>query len=189
MLKAKAEIEKAFPATKVAIHAVSVSDSERINALVNEAGAIDILVLNAGMMHTPGPVIDIDPKQALESFETNVLGPMNLVRAFIKLAPRSEGAERTIINTSTAGINSPMPGVGMYNASKGAFTYLMRQVNTEFGSLGIRVFSFHPGIIFTPMAKEVMKLSADQFEYDPPEVAAHFAVWLCSPEADFLRGR
>ena len=166
MSRAKEEIEAKYPGTKVIPLVASVTDVDRVSEVVNELGTIDILVLNAGIMHKPGPTLSIDPKDILSVFETNVLGPLNVIRAFMALSPRKEGASRTIIHTSTAGVGFVMPGVTAYNASKSAMTYLMRGLDSELREQSVRIFSFHPAIAFTDMARDTMGVGPDSFAYD-----------------------
>lgn len=208
MLEAKQNIESQFPSTKVLTYAASITDHGKVQAIVKEIGTIDVLVLNAGIMHTPGGVLELNADQLLDAFQTNVIGPWNLMKAFVALTPRAPGAERTIIYTSTAGIHLPAPGIAGYNASKAAGTYLTSSVAQEYGDKGIRVFAFHPVVAYTPMARDGMGLKEDSLPFDsrkcPPneilcaeiltrffiaELGAHFAVWLSSPEADFVKGR
>jgi NAD(P)-dependent dehydrogenase (short-subunit alcohol dehydrogenase family) len=170
MMNAKEEIEATFPETTVLPYVASVADADQISAAVREIGTIDILVLNAGIMHKPGPTLSIDPKETLAVFETNVLGPLNVVKAFMALPPREPSFPRTIIHTSTAGVGFVMPGVTAYNASKLAMTYLMRALDTELREQGVRVFSFHPAIAFTDMARDVMGVGPDSFAYDTREL-------------------
>lgn len=166
MMKAKEEIEAQYPETKVLPLVASVTDAERISEVMKELGTVDILVLNAGTMHKPGLTLAIDNEDLRSVFETNVLGPLNVIRAFMSPASRDPGSSRTIIHTSTAGVGFVMPGVAAYNASKSAMTYLMRALDTELRDQGVRVFSFHPAIAFTDMARDIMGIGPDSFVYD-----------------------
>ncbi|KAK3684555.1 hypothetical protein LTR37_020158 [Vermiconidia calcicola] len=188
MMKAEENIEADYPETEVLTYAVSVTDSERVTEIVKGIGTLDILVLNAAVMNAPGPVLDIDPEDTLENFKVNVFGPLSLVKAFVNLPPRSADAPRTVIYTSSAGIQFVLPGTGAYNASKSAMTYLIRCIHEEHGKAGIRSFAFHPAFAYTDGAKS-LGLQPDQFDYDSTDLPAHYAVWLCSAEADFLKGR
>ena len=205
MVKAKEDIEASFPQTKVLPCVASVTDAGRVSEVVKDIGIIDILVLNAGVMHKPGPTLSIDPKETLKMFETNVLGPLNVINAFMSLPARDSSSPRTIIHTSTGGVGFVMPGVAVYNASKAAMTYLMRALDGELRDSNVRVFSFHPAIAYTDMARDTMGVGPDTFAYDSckyldripltlalmnvVDLPASFAVWLCSPAADFLRGK
>ena len=166
MERAKESIESQYPNTKVLTYSASVTNTERMTQITKEIGTIDVLVLNAAVLHKPAPIFDIDPEEALESVTVNVLGPLNLIKAFMALPPRTPEAARTIIYTTSAGVQFVMPGTSVYSASKAAMTYLMRCIHEELGSSGIRTFAFHPAFAFTDMAKNTLGLKEDQFTYD-----------------------
>ena len=100
MTEAKKSIEAAFPSTTVVTHAVSVEDTQQINALMEGLGTIDIMVLNAGFLHKPKPILEIDSSDLAKAFAVNMLGPLNMIKAFMKLPPRDVDSPRTIIYTS-----------------------------------------------------------------------------------------
>lgn len=152
MISTKEEIEAKYPQTKVLVFPASITDTAKVNEIVKQMGTIDILVLNAGVMHKHAPTLDIDPDAALESFKVNVIGPWSLIRAFVQLKPRHAHVDRTVIYTSTGGVTaSPHPGPSFYNASKSAMTYIMRCIHAEYANSGLRSFAFHPAIAYTPM--------------------------------------
>ena len=169
MTAAKDAIETAYAGTKVLTYATSITDSDRVNQITKEIGTIDILILNAGIMHKPGPALDINPEEALENFKVNVLGPWNLIKAFMALPARSNDTPRTIIYTSSAGVHFIVPGTSVYNASKSAMTYIMCCIHEEYGDSGVRTFTIHPAFAFTDMARDVLGLKEDQFSYDSRE--------------------
>lgn len=180
MVKAQQEIEAQFPGTRVIPLVASVTDADRVSEVVKEIGPIDILVLNHGVMHKPGPTLSLDSKNVLSMFEVNVLGPLNVIKAFMALPPREESATRTIIHTSTAGVGFVMPGVTVYNASKSAMTYLMRALDGELREQGVRLFSFHPAIAFTDMARDMMGVGPDTFAYDTCRSRETFHSRVCT---------
>lgn len=166
MIEAKAAVEGRFPATKILVFAASINDHARVESVVKEIGTIDVLVLNAGVMPAPAGILETDTDQLLDAFQTNVIGPWNLMKAFVALTPRDPKEERTIIYTSSGGIHLPMPRVAGYNATKAAATHITSSVAREYGDKGIRAFAFHPVVAFTPMARDVMGLKEDSFPYD-----------------------
>lgn len=172
MTEAKKDIEATYPKTKVDTYAVSITDTTRINAVVQEIGKIDILILNAASMPTPTDVLEATPEEVESTFATNVFGPINLIRAFHALPNDDKVNPRTILYTSTAGITAPMPRTGVYNASKNAMTFIMRSIDAESGATGLRTFAFHPAVAFTPMARDVLGLKEDQVPYDNSKLEA-----------------
>ncbi|KAK4496529.1 hypothetical protein PRZ48_012509 [Zasmidium cellare] len=180
---AKAELEKEFPATNFETFVASMTDIPRLEALVQQLGTIDILCLNAAQV-TPGLALSFDPETLADSFAVNVVGNVSLIKAFAALPSKGE---RTVIHTSTSGIQLTIPGMGLYNASKIAMTSLIHNIHEE--NPNLRAFTFQPVFGFTPGSRDILGLKEGQFEYDSLTLPAHYAVWLCSPEADFLRGR
>lgn len=175
MTEAKKGIEAAYPKTKVDTYAASITDTARINAVVQEVGKIDILVLNAGSMPTLTDVLDAKPAEVESTFATNVFGPINLIKAFHALPNDDKTDPRTILYTSTAGITAPMPKTGIYNASKIAMTFIMRCIDVEAGATGLRTFAFHPAIAFTPMARDVLGWKEGQVPYDNSKRKVRYA--------------
>lgn len=155
MTNAKNAIEANYPHTKVKTYAASITDAKRLEEIAKEVGTIDILVLNAATMPVPAPTLSIDPEIVSENFQVNVIGPLNLLRAFMALPPRTPDAERTVIYTSSAGFQTIIPGTSIYNSSKAAMTYLIRCIDAEYSSSGLRAFAFHPAVAYTDMAKKV----------------------------------
>lgn len=140
-----------------------MSDVPRLEQIVSELKKIDILLLNAVFVPQPDPLLEYDPNVMTETFAINVIGPISLIKAFMALPPRSD---RTIIHTSTSGIQLVVPGMGLYNASKIAMTSMIHNIHEEAQGKGVRVFTFHPAFAFTPGSRDVLGLTERQFEYD-----------------------
>jgi hypothetical protein len=51
----------------------------------------------------------------------------------------------------------------------------------------VRIFSVHPGIVYTPGAAQMYPWEA--MEWEDLDVPGHFALWLAGPESGFLHGR
>lgn len=166
MTAAKTDVERTFPGTTVDTHAISISDYESIDKLMKELVTIDVLVLNAGVLHKPLPVLQLAPADIEHAFQTNVFGPLNMIRAFYKQPARGAGSRRTIIYTSAWGINFVMHGVGGYAASKAAMTYFMRAIHEENPDSAVRTFAFHPAVAYTPMARDSLGLPPDAMNFD-----------------------
>lgn len=144
-----------------------MSDTTRLEIIVQELGKIDILILNAAQV-TPGFALNHSPEAITDSFAVNVFGPLALVKAFTAL-PSCE--ERTIIHTTTSGIQLTVPGMGLYNASKIAMSSIIHNIQEEAALQGqkLRAFTFHPAFGFTPGSRDILGLKEGQFEYDSCE--------------------
>jgi NAD(P)-dependent dehydrogenase (short-subunit alcohol dehydrogenase family) len=172
LTEAKEVIEVAYPGVKVVTHAVSVTDFNAVNKIMELTGTIDILVLNAGVLPKPQPALDLEPDDLAKAFEVNVFGPLNMIQAFTKLPRRDSHTARTILYTSAYGVNFVHYGVSAYNTSKTAMTYLMRCIDEEYADTGVRSFAFHPCVAYTSMARYALALPPDAMEWDSREYSA-----------------
>lgn len=157
-------------------------------------GRIDVLVNNAGIVHFS--LID----QLTEKDFDRVLG-VNLKGAFfgIKHVGRVMKAARrgAIVNISSVDGTRGANALSAYSASKWAVRGLTRTAALEYGPLGVRVNSVHPGGTDTAMGNP-LQLRGDERHADyrlvplqrigePAEVAAA-SLFLCSDEASYISG-
>ncbi|XP_014556025.1 hypothetical protein COCVIDRAFT_100819 [Bipolaris victoriae FI3] len=184
-------ISQSYPKTQVLTYSVDIMDSKSVGNMFASAvdaaktHAADILVTSAAYIHPPNTVVGIDPPFFETCFSTNVFGNMNLVRHFLRV-PSSH--KKTVIDVSSSASHRINPAISAYGASKGAFTFLMRHLQSE--NPDIRVHSFQPGTVFTP-ASQGFGVTKEMFEpiADDVSLPGSFAVWLASPEAEFTKGR
>jgi NAD(P)-dependent dehydrogenase (short-subunit alcohol dehydrogenase family) len=111
---------------------------------------LDILVLNAAMLGTLGPVQHFDAKEFAQVFTLNVSAQAAMIAAFDALLRRSQSA-RVIGLTSSVG-RSPRAFWGAYGASKAAFDTLLGSYAEENRNPGrIKVAIIDPGASRTKM--------------------------------------
>ncbi|CAN9196140.1 unnamed protein product [Alternaria alternata] len=171
----------------------------------------DILITNAAILTQGKLSVEFGADVYREAFDTNVVGNMNLVRAFLTpeipsipfasfdgftkdISSATEPKTRkTIIDVSSSSAYFVLPGQGLYASSKLAFTRIMQALQAEVDLVKgqpIRIHHFNPGTILTPgVAKVVDSENVKLFEFDELSLPQGFAVWLASPEAEFLKGR
>ncbi|RAV31280.1 SDR family oxidoreductase [Corynebacterium heidelbergense] len=123
----------------------SVSDfAERVRQV---AGAVDLLVNNAGGARGLEPIVETDPADWRWMYEANVLGTLNTTRALyeqLKAAPAGQ-----VINVvSMAGRAAYRNGAG-YNAAKFGQTAMTDVMRMEFAADGVRVCQVDPGRVAT----------------------------------------
>ena len=113
-----------------------------VRQVIDAAGRIDVLVNNAGI-GIAGAVEDTTPEDLLRQLDTNLLGPLRMVRA---VAPymRERGAGRIVQLSSVAG-RIGVPFQGAYSASKFALEGLSEALALELRPLGIDVVLVQPG--------------------------------------------
>ncbi len=117
--------------------------SGRIDALVNNAG---ILILKA--------VQDTTNEEWDRTFDVNVRGAFLGTRAVI---PAMQKAGRgNIVNVSSIYGLVGAPSAAAYEASKGAVRLFTKACAVDLAPFNIRVNSVHPGVIATPMTRELL---------------------------------
>ncbi|KPJ81333.1 MAG: hypothetical protein AMJ58_05430 [Gammaproteobacteria bacterium SG8_30] len=121
-------------------------------------GAIDVLVLNAGVNGPPAQgVDDLSPEALHQVFDTNVFGVAYGLRS---AAPHLSQGASVVITSSPAASLSP-PGLAIYSASKAAVDAFTRSWALELAGRGIRVNAVLPGVIQTEMAADPANLEAE----------------------------
>jgi NAD(P)-dependent dehydrogenase (short-subunit alcohol dehydrogenase family) len=112
--------------------------------------ALDILVLNAAMLGTLGPVSAIDGKEFNKVLTLNLLAQQALIATFDPMLRRSE-AGRVLALTSSVGAG-PRAYWGAYGASKAALETLVLAYAQEVGNVTpIKVAIVDPGATATIM--------------------------------------
>ncbi len=130
---------------------LDVGDDESVRAgveaILRDAGSIDVLVNNAGYL-CAGAIEEVSLADAKAQFETNYFG---VVRMSVAVLPgmRERNRGHIITISSLAGL-VPVPFWGHYNASKFAVEGLMETLRHEVRPFGIQVALVEPGSIKTP---------------------------------------
>ncbi|BFM06110.1 oxidoreductase [Halioxenophilus aromaticivorans] len=113
-----------------------------VQAAVDLAGPIDVLVNNAGYGYT-GAIEEIPLAEMRALFDVNLFGAIALIQAVLP-AMRSRRAG-LIINVSSVSGLAPWAGSAIYGASKFAMECIGRTLRDEVKPLGIRVVNVAPG--------------------------------------------
>jgi len=178
-----------------------ITDPTQLSAAFDTAtidGPLDILINNAGIFPTTGPMQEAEDDFVARMLDVNVRAQFSACR---------EGANRmsaggSIVNmASIAGLGGS-PGISAYAASKAAVISLTRAFANELGPLGIRVNAIAPGIIDTPGVRDQMapllasgldiesRISANPLGMTgQPDHIARVALYLCSDLASFVTGQ
>ncbi|MEI9927943.1 MAG: SDR family oxidoreductase [Sphingomonas sp.] len=195
--------QAAADATIAAIEAVGrkgaavqadAADPEAVRAAVESAvqtlGGLDILVHNAGVSGRGTAEND-----TLENYE-RVFG-VNVAGVFAgttAAAPHLSDGGRILIIGSIISHWAPMPGMGVYSATKAAVGALARSWARDLGPRNILVNVIQPGPVDTDLnpadgefAKVLTPLTA-LGRYGKPEEIAALAAFLASDEASYITG-
>ncbi|KAG6007646.1 hypothetical protein E4U21_005727 [Claviceps maximensis] len=201
--EAKAAIGAVNPDTTVVLYQACVSDSVRFAAILDELAGVDVLVLCAAVYHARVPAAALSSEQIQEAFDVNAVAALDLARLYLG-RPMGAGRSKTVIHVASAAAQMRAPLRSAYGPSKAAAVQAMRHLALEHAGGGekpgrepgrepgqgpcpARVFSFHPGAIYTPGSSELFAQTDAQWE--DANLPAHFALWLAGPESDFLTGR
>ncbi len=166
-----------------------------VEQTVNHYGRLDFGFNNAGigigeMLH------ECSEEDWDRVLNTNLKGVWLCMKHEIKQMLRQGGG--SIVNTaSVAGVTGFVRSPS-YTASKHAVIGLTKSAALQYVRQGIRVNSICPGLIMTPMAKQVFASAPDAREWfeshqpsgegGSPEEVAELVTWLCSPAASLVNG-
>lgn len=169
-----------------------------VDALVKEAGRLDVVVNNAGG-GTFTSLADSTAESVRSQFEVNVFGPTFVLRAALPALTASKG---TVVNIGSAAGHKAVPGAAHYGATKAALEALTRSWALELAPIGIRVNLIAPGPTETPVfgklgaPPEAVEAVKAQFVKmvplgriaSPPEIA-RWILELSDPSVTWVTGQ
>ena len=172
--------------------AADLGDADDVRRLAAEAGAVDILINNAGVYEF-GATAETDDATFDRHVEVNLRAPYILVGELVPAMVTRGGG--TVVNVSTLAASVPARGAGIYGATKAGLEQLTRVWADEFGGSGVRVNAVAPGPTVTPGANDmgpglVEGLGATTALGRTAEAReiASAVVYLSSPGASYING-
>jgi len=180
--------------------ACDVADEAQAAAIVDRAvaeyGRLDMAFNNAGIQVPPSDAAD----ESLDSFErvtaVNQRGVWACMKHELRVM-RGQGSS-AIVNCSSLGGLVGLPGRASYHGTKHAVIGMTRSAGVEYGPRGIRINAVCPGVIDTPMVREMLDGQPDAMagimkeqpigRLGRTEEVAAAVLWLCSPAASFVIG-
>ena len=113
-------------------------------SLKEDGITLDGVVLNAGVFF-PSSFMDATPEHFDETIAVNTKGPFFTMQA---LQPCLANPS-SVVFVSSIVVQKGFPGSAVYSASKAAFEAVIRVLNVELASTGVRINSIRPGITAT----------------------------------------
>jgi NAD(P)-dependent dehydrogenase (short-subunit alcohol dehydrogenase family) len=175
----------------------SPDDNARMYAeTVDRYGRVDVAVHNAGVCPPDdGWILDVAPQSWRRVLDVNLAGVYLGCRAVLPhMLAQGSGS---IVNTaSTAALVGAATSQIAYTASKGGVLALSRELGVQFARQGVRVNALVPGVVATPLVRDLFATEPAQLERrmvhvpmgrlaEPDEIAGTVA-FLASDDASFV---
>jgi NAD(P)-dependent dehydrogenase (short-subunit alcohol dehydrogenase family) len=162
-----------------------------------EFGGLDVMVNNAGIVSTLTPAVDKTEAEWQRVIAVDLGGVWLGCQAALRQLVRQGRGGRIINISSRLALQGGGPGRADYCAAKGGVSSLTRQLAVEAGPHGISVNAICPGFIVTDATREVaaagkleeMRRRTPYRRLGTPEDVAGCAVFLASPESEFVTGQ
>lgn len=141
-------VNSVFPLIALEVCSVE-SIQSAIAKVISISGRIDVLINNAGV-GILGPLEEIPTEEIRNNFETNLFGPIEVMKAVLPHM-RAQKSGLIINITSIAGYMG-LPYRSVYSASKGALEYVTEALRMEVKPFGIEITNVAPGEFATNIA-------------------------------------
>ena len=167
-----AQGERAARALQASFVGGDIGEPEQRAALIEAVHALgvpDIVVTNAGGPPA-APFEETRPEQWRASYETSVLGPLEVVRAFLP-AMRRRGFGR-IINITSFVVKELYPNMALSNSLRVGLTGAMGALAREVAADGVTVNGILPGLMDTGALQRVVHDQSTRFGRDEAAVKA-----------------
>ncbi|KAH9002450.1 NAD-P-binding protein, partial [Lactarius hatsudake] len=187
--KTAAVIHATVPGAQILGIPIDVRDPKATEAAVEATlerfGRLDVLISGAGALSDFNKKLgDKDPDRWWNTFEVNIRGVYNIVRASLSALEKTSG-RIVVVSSGAAQIRIPL--ASDYVTSKHAVNRLVEYIALEYPKL--TVFSLHPGSIKTQMTEESGVPFPDGFLFDTLQLPAATMLYLTSGRIDWLNGK
>lgn len=165
-----------------------------VGVVMKKWGKIDALVNNAGIL-AGGEILKTSWADMMKVLNVNLVGAFLGMKAVVPHMKKQKGG-RIVNVASIAGLKA-FAGSGAYCSSKFGLIGLSRVAAIEFGAMGIRVNAVCPGLIETPMVKDIMADKAQKAYFEgatplhrvgQPEEVGALVGFLADEESSYCNG-
>ena len=179
-----------------------VADDTQVEAMVTQTvktfGRLDAAYNNAGVQNVLAETADTTREDYDRVMGINLRGEWSCMK-FELLHMRKQGGG-AIVNCSSLGGLVGGAERGIYHAAKHGVLGFTKSAALEYAARGIRVNAICPGLIWTPMADQMvaagqgdalkaMEKSVPMGRVGRPEEIANAVLWLCSDAASYVTGQ
>jgi NAD(P)-dependent dehydrogenase (short-subunit alcohol dehydrogenase family) len=179
-----------------------VSDDAQVEAMVKQTvatfGRLDAAYTNAGVQNVLAETADTTQEDYDRVMGINLRGVWSCMK--FELQQMRKQGNGTIVNCSSLGGLVGGAERGIYHAAKHGVLGFTKSAALEYAARGIRINAICPGLIWTPMADqmvaggqgeilEAMKKSVPMGRYGRAEEIADVVLWLSSDAASYVTGQ
>ncbi|MCE0767289.1 SDR family oxidoreductase [Pseudonocardia kujensis] len=157
---------------------LDVTDPESVRRAAESLTDVSLVVNNAGRAGA-GPLLTADLAAVRAEWETNFLGPVQVIRAFAPVLARHGGG--AVVDVLSVLSWLALPAAGSYAASKAAAWSLTNSVRAELRGQGTLVVGAHMGYMDTDMTAGL-----DVAKIPPAQVAARILDAVAVGEEEVL---
>lgn len=186
--------EIAQSGVQVRTYPCNVADSAQVaetcKQILTDFGSVDILVNNAGITRD-NLILRMSEADFDMVIDVNLKGAFYMIKNFYR--PMMKKKSGKIINISSVSGLFGNVGQANYSASKAGIIGLTKSTAKELAAKGICCNAIAPGFIMTEMTtsfqnNEELKKSIPAGHFGKPEDVAALALFLASPQSDFITG-
>jgi 3-oxoacyl-[acyl-carrier protein] reductase len=161
--------------------------------VVEEAGRLDTLVINAGTL-ADGLVASLTDDDLARVYELNVMAAFRMLRAALK--PMILNRSGNIVVVSSTAAQRPNAGQSAYASSKAALESFVRTTARETATRRIRINAVAPGLLAGGMSARILDDHMDQARAAIPmrrpgeaEEVVPVALFLASSMSSYVTGQ
>lgn len=193
------------PDENILIQQTDIAQPEQVKQLIantiKKFGGLDILVANAGVYGTKGPLEKIDWQEWSDAIDINLKGTVFLCKEAVPFFKQKKSGKILIV--AGGGATKPMPFLSAYAASKAGVVRFGETLSEELKDFNIDVNMIAPGALNTRMLDEVLEAGPEKvgkqfYEQmikqkntggSSPELGANLCVFLANDESNGITGK
>lgn len=164
-----------------------------VNQVLEEAGRIDTLIINAGTL-ADGLVAGLTDEELSRVYDLNLWAAFRMLRAVLK--PMIMNRNGNIVVISSTAAQRPNAGQAAYASSKAALEAFVRTTARETATRGIRINAVAPGLLAGGMSArilddhmEVARATIPMGRPGDAEEVVPVVLFLASPMSSYVTGQ